>query len=294
MTNNNNNKIKKEEKKKVNGFSDIYLPKNVAMMPPITMKCPIFTPVNKSFLKKTEDNDFLTRKIRLENFYSYDIEISGPYLNMSQDFKIWAWLLKLRDIQKSDDLEISAYDFAEILGHNRRSVNRNVKRTIDNSLSRLMRQHISWTQKGGTKMKRANLLNYAELDVEGSDNLIKVEFNSKLYSLYTDEFIYYMDLVFYDEIKGEVAKALWSFYESNSKFKSFNRTNLKKRLMLNSTQKEQNRQIKDAHKTLIEIGYLEEVNVKGIGEKSIYEIKRNLKFKNQRKIDKNFIGEVFN
>ena len=214
----------KEEnkKKKMKGFSEIHLPKNVAMMPPITMKCPIFTPVNKSFLKKTDEGEFLNRKIVLENFYAYNIEISGPYLNMSQDFKIWAWLLKIRDQNKSDELEISAYDFSEILGYNRRSVNRNVKRMIDNSLSRLMRQHISWTKKGETKLQRANLLNYAEIDVEGKDNMIRVEFNSKLYNLYTDEFIYYMDLVFYDEIKGEVAKALWSFYESNSGFIHFN------------------------------------------------------------------------
>jgi hypothetical protein len=282
--------LKKEDFK---GFSDKHLPKNVAMMPPISMKCPIFTPVNKSFLKKTDENEFLTRKISLENFYSYTIEIVGPYLNMSQDFKIWAWLLKLRDQQKSDELTISAYDFAEILGYKRRSVNKNVKRTIDSSLSRLMRQHISWTQKGETKLQRANLLNYAELDVEGSDNIITVEFNSKLYTLYSDKFIYYMDLVFYDEIKGEVAKALWSFYESNQGFSHFNKTNIKKRLMLSSTEKEQNRQIKEAHKNLIEIGYLEEVNIKGKGEKIVYEIGRNKEFKKQRKNDLNFMKDVF-
>jgi len=286
--------IDTKEIDEIKGFSSIHLPKNVAMMPPITMKCPIFTPVNKSFLKKNEDNEFVTRKITLENFYSYNIEISGPYLNMSQDFKIWAWLLKIRDQQKSDDLKISAYDFAEILGHNRRSVNKNVKRTIDNSLSRLMRQHISWTQKNETKIQRANLLNYAELDVEGKDHMIRVEFNSKLYSLYSDEFIYYMDLVFYDEIKGEVAKALWSFYESNSGFALFNRSNLKKRLMLNSTEKEQNRQIKDAHSILIEIGYLQEVNLKGSGERTVYEIIRNNNFKKQRKIDADFISDTLN
>jgi hypothetical protein len=287
--------MKVEEKTQtIKGFSDIHLPKNVAMMPPITMKCPIFTPVNKSFLKKTDENEFLTRKITLENFYSYNIEISGPYLNMSQDFKIWAWLLKIRDQQKSDELEISAYDFAEILGHNRRSVNKNVKRTIDNSLSRLMRQHISWTKKGETKLQRANLLNYAELDVDGKDNMIRVEFNSKLYTLYTDKFIYYMDLAFYDEIKGEVAKALWSFYESNSGFRTFNKSNLKKRLMLNSTAKEQNRQIKDAHKILIDIGYLDDVESKGAGEKTIYDIQRNKNFKKQRKNDSDFMNEVLN
>lgn len=285
---------KEKEKECVEGFSGVHLPRNVVMMPPITMKCPIFTPVNKSFLKKTEDNEFLNRRIVLENFYSYNIEISGPYLNMSQDFKIWAWLIKIRDQQKSDDLEISAYDFAETLGHNRRSVNKSVKRTIDNSLSRLMRQHISWTVKGETKVQRANLLNYAELDVEGKDNMIRVEFNSKLYSLYSDEFIYYMDLVFYDEIKGEVAKALWSFYESNSGFNLFNKSNLKKRLMLNSSLKEQNRQIKDAHAVLINIGYLKEVNVKGSGERMVFEVVRNLDFKRQRKIDNDFINEALN
>lgn len=285
-----NTELKEENFK---GFSEIHLPKNVAMMPPISMKCPIFTPVNKSVLKKTEENEFVTRKITLENFYSYNIEISGPYLNMSQDFKIWAWLLKLRDQQKSDELTISAYDFAEILGYKRRSVNKNVKRTIDNSLSRLMRQHISWTKNGETKLQRANLLNYAELDVEGADNIIHVEFNSKLYTLYTDKFIYYMDLMFYDEIKGEVAKALWSFYESNQGFDHFNKANLKRRLMLTSSEKEQNRQIKDAHQNLIDVGYLEEINIKGRGDKTIYEIQRNKEFKKQRQNDLNFIKEVF-
>lgn len=275
------------------GFSNKELPNNVAMMPPITMKCPIFTPVNKSLLKKNDENEFVTRKIILENFYSYNIQITGPYLNMSQDFKIWAWLLKLRDQKKSNNIEISALDFAEILGYKKRSVNKNVKLAIDNSLSRLMRQHIQWTKNGETKSYRANLLNYAELDIEGSDNTIKVEFNSKLYTLYSDEFIYYMDLAFYDDIKGEVAKALWSFYESNQGFKLFNKSNLKKRLMLNSAEKEQNRQIKEAHNNLIDSGYLTAVTIKGNGEKTTYEIKRNKDFKN-RTLDLEFEKEVFN
>lgn len=275
------------------GFSNKKLPNNVAMMPPITMKCPIFTPVNKSFLKKTEDNEFLTRKIVLEKFYSYNIQISGPFLNMSQDFKIWAWLLKIRDQRKTNNIEISATDFAEILGYKKRSVNKNVKIAIDNSLSRLMRQHISWTQTGETKLHRANLLNYAELDIEGTDNNIKVEFNSKLYTLYSDKFIYYMDLAFYDDIKGEVAKALWSFYESNQGFIDFNKYNLKKRLMLNSTEKEQNRQIKEAHNNLIEAGYLNAFEIKGKGEKTMYTIERNKSFKT-RSLDNEFEKEVFN
>lgn len=275
------------------GFSNKELPNSVAMMPPITMKCPIFTPVNKSLLKKNEENEFISRKIILENFYSYNIQITGPYLNMSQDFKIWAWLLKLRDQKKSNNVEISALDFAEILGYKKRSVNKNVKLAIDNSLSRLMRQHIQWTKNGETKSYRANLLNYAELDIEGSDNTIKVEFNSKLYTLYSDEFIYYMDLAFYDDIKGEVAKALWSFYESNQGFKLFNKSNLKKRLMLNSSEKEQNRQIKEAHNNLIDSGYLTGITVKGSGDKTTYEIKRNKDFKN-RTLDLEFEKEVFN
>lgn len=275
------------------GFSNKELPNNVAMMPPITMKCPIFTPVNKNLLKKNDENEFITRKIILENFYSYNIQITGPYLNMSQDFKIWAWLLKLRDQKKSNNIEISALDFAEILGYKKRSVNKNVKLAIDNSLSRLMRQHIQWTKNGETKSYRANLLNYAELDIEGSDNTIKVEFNSKLYTLYSDEFIYYMDLAFYDDIKGEVAKALWSFYESNQGFKLFNKSNLKKRLMLNSADKEQNRQIKEAHNNLISAGYLTSVIVKGNGDKTIYEIQRNKDFKT-RSLDLEFEKEVFN
>jgi hypothetical protein len=274
------------------GFSKKELPKSVAMMPPITMKCPIFTPVNKSFLKKNEDNEFLTRKINLENFYSYNIQISGPFLNMSQDFKIWAWLLKIRDQRKSNNIEISATDFAEILGYKKRSVNRNVKLAIDNSLSRLMRQHISWTNNGETKLHRANLLNYAELDIEGFDNNIKVEFNSKLYTLYSDKFIYYMDLAFYDDIKGEVAKALWSFYESNQGFKTFNKTNLKKRLMLNSSEKEQNRQIKEAHKNLIDAGYLNSFTIEGKGEKIRYQIERIKNF-NNKSSDNEFEKEVF-
>lgn len=282
------------EESKDKGLTGNKLPKNVAMMPPISMKCPIFTPVNKSFLKKTDENEFIMRTIKLENFYTYDIEISGPYLNMSQDFKIWAWLLKLRDQKNKDELEISAYDFAEILGYKRRSVNKNVKRAIDSSLSRLMRQHISWTKKGETKLKRANLLNYAELDVEGDDNRIKVEFNSKLYTLYSDEFIYYMDLIFYDQIKGEVAKALWSFYESNQGFGHFTKENIKKRLMLNSSEKEQSRQIKEAHQNLIESGYLVDFDIKGRGEKAIYEIIRDDNFKKRKQAHKEFEKEVFN
>ena len=59
--------------------------------------------------------------------------------------------IKLRDQKKSNNIEISALDFAEILGYKKRSVNKNVKLAIDNSLSRLMRQHIQWTKNGETK-----------------------------------------------------------------------------------------------------------------------------------------------
>lgn len=268
-----------DEELKRMGYSNKFLPKNIAMMPPISMKTPIFTPVNKNLLKKMDDNEFQVRSIIIENFYSYNMKITGPYLNMSQDFKIWAWLLKIRDQQKTNNLEMSIYDFAEILGHKRRSVNKALKMAIDNSLSRLMRQHISWSKTGETKIQRANLLNYAEIDPLGDDNNIKVEFNPQFYNLYSDEFIYYMNLEFYDSIKGEVAKALWSFYESNSGFNQFKNSNIKIRLRLYSTEKEQNRQIREAHEILKELRYLDDYEIKGRGDKQLIVIKRNPKFK---------------
>ncbi len=276
--NNDKSEYYTEEDLKRMGYSDKFLPKTIAMMPPISMKTPIFTPVNKNLLKKTEDNEFQNRSIVIENFYSYNMKIMGPYLNMSQDFKIWAWLLKIRDQQKSNKIEMSIYDFAEILGHKRRSVNKALKMAIDNSLSRLMRQHIQWTKTGETKIQRANLLNYAEIDPLGDDNNIKVEFNPQFYSLYSDKFIYYMNLEFYDKIKGEIAKALWSFYESNSGFNQFKNSNIKIRLRLSSTEKEQNRQIKEAHETLKELQYLNNYEIKGRGEKQVIIIHRNPDF----------------
>lgn len=199
--------------------------------------------------------------MELEKFYGYSsVKIKGLALNLNTDFKVLSTLFQIRDDINENKVRISIIDFAEMMGNNRRAISNSTKKAIDESLDRLMSQTISFITKKNINdvksIQKANLINNA--DIYFDEGYMDITFNEKIKEIYNnDKYVQYVNLETFMSIKGETAKALWLFYEANSKFTSFKKENIEKRLLLKEKElKEINRQLKNSHEELINMGYL--------------------------------------
>lgn len=263
--------------KKDFGLQSKYLPKNISPIPVFFIKSPFFTPSSKNTNRLQE-----VRKIKYKNYYGYEtVKISGLALNLNLDFKIFSTILKLRDESDENYISIDLIDFAELLGNKRKSVSKSTKNALEESFNRLLSQNVSFIKKddeGDTKkLLMHNILN--EISICFETNEVEIEFNDKVKDIYEkDKYVQFVNMDTFKTIKGEVAKALWLFYEANSKFTSFPVENIKKRLiLLQKETKEINRQIKKAHDELLSMGYLSKYEI--IKRSTEYKI---LRHKNKR------------
>ena len=243
-------------KEKEFGLQNKYLPKNIAPIPVFFIKSPFFTPSSKNSNRIKE-----LRKIELNKFYGYEtIKLTGVSLNLNLDFKILAGLLKVRDDIDNNYVSISILDFAELIGHKRNSISKTTKKAIEESFNRLLSQTVSFTAKNSDdhiqKVSMFNIINNIDIDFDAGN--IDIDFNEKIINVYQkDKYVQYVNMETFNNIKGEVAKALWLFYEANSKFTKFKISNLEKRLVLKQTKKKEiNRQIKKGHEELKNKGYI--------------------------------------
>lgn len=258
------------------GLQEKHLPKNIYPIPVFFIKSPFFTPTsrNKNRLKEV-------RNISYENYYGYSkIKLSGLALNLSLDFKIFAALLKLRDSVDVNYVSIDLLEFCELIGHDKRNVSNSTKIAIEESFNRIVSQNIRFMKKDDNgdinKFSVSNIINDISISYETRE--VEIDFNNNIKFVFdNDKYVQYVNMDTYSSIKGEVAKALWLFYEANSKFTSFKIANIEKRLSLvQKEKKEVNRQIKKAHEELLSHGYLEKYD---IINKNEYKI---LRHKNKR------------
>jgi hypothetical protein len=249
---------KSDKNYKSSGLQNKYLPANIVPLPVFFVKAPVFTPASRNVNRKNE-----VRKVELNDYFGYsNVKIKGLPLNINMDFKILSYLLKLRDNCDENILEVNILDFAEMLGNKRRAVSKSTKRGMIESFERIVAQTITFSifkennPKDISSSKISNLI--TNIDTCFDKGTIEVTFNKNIKDIYlNDKFVQLLNMETFGSITGEVAKCLWLFYETNSKFVKFKRSHLLSRLQLKQKEnKEINRQIKKAHEELQWMGYL--------------------------------------
>jgi len=188
-----------------------------------------------------------------------DIRISGPRLSMETDFKVWvAIIISFSKYgASSNTIELPFTQFASFAGYPDKEKTTVLRKRIADSLTRLRGTTITLSTKNMSKHTVTGLLQRGQYDVEA--DTIRLQADESLWELYRiDNQVLLQMFVLRKLANKGSAQALYTFIESLPQRPvplSFAR--IKKRLMLTSSEAQQNRTIKKAIEDLQLSGYLD-------------------------------------
>ncbi|MDJ0023632.1 protein RepA [Pantoea eucrina] len=187
------------------------------------------------------------------------IKITGPRLSMETDFKVWvAVILSFSKYGlSSNTIELPFSEFASMAGYPDNLKNHVLREKISESLVRLRRTAIDLSTKDRKKFNVTGLLQMGKWDVE--KDVIRLQADESLWELYRYDNQVLLQMLLLRKLSNKgTAQALYTFIHSLPEKPlplSFER--IKRRLMLTSSDGQQNRTIKKAIDDLIEAGYLD-------------------------------------
>ncbi|TBL61478.1 RepB family plasmid replication initiator protein [Hafnia paralvei] len=241
---------------------------NNTVQPVALMRLGVFVPTLKSLknskkntFSRTDATDELTR-LSLARAEGFDkVEITGPRLDMDNDFKTWVGIIHSFARHKviGDKVELSFVEFAKLCGIPSSQSSKKLRERISASLKRIAGTVISFsrTTEKHTKEYITHLVQSAYYDT-GKD-IVQLQADPRLFELYQFDKKVLLQLKAINALKRrESAQALYTFIESLPQNPApISLARLRARLNLKSPVFSQNQTIRRAMEQLREIGYLD-------------------------------------
>lgn len=241
---------------------------NNTVQPVALMRLGVFVPTLKSLknskkntLSKTDATEELTR-LSLAKAEGFDkVEITGPRLDMDNDFKTWVGIIHSFARHKviGDKVELPFVEFVRLCGIPSSQSSRRLRERISPSLKRIAGTVISFsrTTEKHTKEYITHLVQSAYYDTE--TDIVQLQADPRLFELYEFDKKVLLQLKAINALKRrESAQALYTFIESLPKDPApISLARLRARLSLRSPVFSQNQTVRRAMEQLREIGYLD-------------------------------------
>ena len=241
---------------------------NNTVQPVALMRLGVFVPTLKSLknskkntLSKTDATEELTR-LSLAKAEGFDkVEITGPRLDMDNDFKTWVGIIHSFAKHKviGDKVQLSFVEFAKLCGIPSSQSSRKLRERISPSLKRIAGTVISFsrTTEKHTKEYITHLVQSAFYDTER--DIVVLQADPRLFELYEFDKKVLLQLKAINALKRrESAQALYTFIESLPKDTApISLARLRASLSLKSPVFSQNKNFRRAMEQLKEIGYLD-------------------------------------
>lgn len=234
-----------------------------SVQPAVLMKMGVFVPTKK---KGTEaapiDASDALSKLEYASREGYSqVEITGPRLNLSTDFKIWMGIIhafsRSEDALTGNKIVIKFTDFARYCQYPNKRFDSRLRKEMADSLARIRGKTIKFSKPGSTKVSVTGLLKTSEFDVD--TNTVVLEADERLWELYSDDNLTLLRKKPLSALpRKEAAQAIYTYIAAlpaNPLPLSFER--LRARLLMPSSKGEQNRTIRNALEDLRKIGYLD-------------------------------------
>lgn len=241
---------------------------NNTVQPVALMRLGVFVPTLKSLknskkntLSKTDATEELTR-LSLAKAEGFDkVEITGPRLDMDNDFKTWVGIIHSFAKHKviGDKVQLPFVEFAKLCGIPSSQSSKKLRERISPSLKRIAGTVISFsrTTDKHTKEYITHLVQSAYYDTE--KDIVQLQADPRLFELYEFDKKVLLQLKAINALKRrESAQALYTFIESLPRDPApISLARLRARLSLKSPVFSQNQTVRRAMEQLKEIGYLD-------------------------------------
>ena len=240
---------------------------NNTVQPVALMRLGVFVPTLKSLknskkntLSRTDATEELTR-LSLARAEGFDkVEITGPRLDMDNDFKTWVGIHSFaRHNVIGDKVELPFVEFAKLCGIPSSQSSRRLRERISPSLKRIAGTVISFsrTDEKHTREYITHLVQSAYYDTER--DIVQLQADPRLFELYQFDRKVLLQLKAINALKRrESAQALYTFIESLPRDPApISLARLRARLNLKSPVFSQNQTVRRAMEQLREIGYLD-------------------------------------
>lgn len=235
-----------------------------SIQPNILIRTPLFTPIARNSNKDTSalarlDVTDELKEISLYRREGYEYaSIKGERLNVRTDFKVWCGVILAfsKYGYDTDCITMKLSEFTKFCGFSTQMLNTAFRKRIKESLERIQSQKISLATKDGKKATSTSLLKKFVYDTDKEEILL--EGDPDLWELYRIDRQILVSMKTLSRIpRAETAQCLYLFFASLPQ-KPFpvSLSRIRERLSLNMSNKEANRAIKKAIKTLEDIGYL--------------------------------------
>lgn len=241
---------------------------NNTVQPVALMRLGVFVPTLKSLknskkntLSRTDVTEELTR-LSLARAEGFDkVEITGPRLDMDNDFKTWVGIIHSFACHNvtGDKVELPFVEFAKLCGIPSSQSSRRLRERISASLKRIAGTVISFsrTDEKHTREYITHLVQSAYYDTER--DIVQLQADPRLFELYQFDRKVLLQLKAINALKRrESAQALYTFIESLPRDPApISLARLRARLNLKSPVFSQNQTVRRAMEQLREIGYLD-------------------------------------
>lgn len=254
-----------------------------SIQPNILIRTPLFTPVARNSNKDTStvtrhdvSDEFRDISLYQREGYEY-ATIKGEKLNVRTDFRVWCGVIFAfsKYGYNTDTINLKLSEFTKFCGFSTQMLNAAFRKRIQGSLERIQSQTISMATKDGKKATATSLLKKFTYDVDRDE--IVIEGDPELWELYRIDRQILISIKTLSKIpRAETAQCLYLFLASLPKDPiPVTMSRMRERLSLNMSNKESNRAIKNAIKTLEKIGYLDGSETKFNGEWAYHITNRN-------------------
>lgn len=238
------------------------------VQPVALMRLGVFVPTLKSLkhskkniLSHTDATEELTR-LSLARAEGFDkVEVTGPRLDMDNDFKTWLGVIHSFARHKviGDKVELPFVEFAKLCGIPSSQSSKKLRERISSSLKRIAGTVISFsrTTEKHTKEYVTHLVQSAYYDTD--KDIVQLQADPRLFELYQFDRKVLLQLKAINALKRrESAQALYTFIESLPRdLAPISLTRLRDRLNLKSPIFSQNQTVRRAMQQLRDIGYLD-------------------------------------
>lgn len=236
----------------------LYISKDASVHPNLILRTPLFTSKKTKGLTTIDATETLCDSaIFKSEGYDY-VNIIGPTLSVSLDFKIWCGVLFsfYKYGYETDSISLSFIEFAKLCGFPSRRLNKVLRDTIEKSLLKLSMQSIHFKTNNSKKTKFTSLILKGSFDAD--NDIISLTADPEIWELYAIDHQILLNLSALNNLAGsETAQCLYLFFASLPKNPlPVSLKRIRDRLKLSMANKESNRSIKTAIKRLEDIGYL--------------------------------------
>ncbi|ELB2788971.1 hypothetical protein QNE79_004397 [Vibrio alginolyticus] len=245
-----------------------------SIQPNILIRTPLFVPIARNSNKETStltkhdvSSEFRGISLYQREGYEY-ASIRGEKLNVRTDFRVWCGVIFAfsKYGYNTDCITMKLSEFTKFCGFSTQMLNAAFRKRIQESLERIQSQTVSMSTRDGKKATATSLLKKFIYDTDRDEILL--EGDPELWELYRIDRQILISMKTLSKIpRAETAQCLYLFLASlpNDPI-PVTMSRIRERLSLNMSNKEANRSIKNAIKTLEKIGYLEGKETEWNGE----------------------------